>query len=60
MIEVTGGSDWDEDGGASELEASGDLNPMDSLLNKDMFTMLNNSMLSSWLPGFLLLGERLQ
>jgi hypothetical protein len=60
MIEVTGGSDWDEDGGARELEASGDLNPMDRLLNKDMFTMLNNSMLSSWLPVFLLLGERLQ
>jgi hypothetical protein len=46
MVEGTGSSDWDGDGGAGELEASGDLKPMDSFLNKDMFTMLNNSMLS--------------
>jgi hypothetical protein len=60
MVEGTGSSDWDGDGGAGELEASGDLNPMDSFLNKDMFTMLNNSMLSSWSSGFSFLGQRLQ
>jgi hypothetical protein len=39
MAEGSGGSDPDKDCGAGELESdpgSGDLNPRESLLNKDM------------------------
>ena len=41
-----GGSDSDDDGGIGELGGGSDLNPMDSLLKKDIYDALHSTALT--------------